>query len=326
MNGWTNGETELIATAVHHAPSVHNTQPWLLEFGEGTVSLIERFDLVLPWHDPTGRDRLMSCGAALTNLVLALRILGRGERTAVFPDPSRPDVLARVTAAAPQAPSNVDWKLYAAIPLRRSHRGPFAPAPVPAAVRHFVATAATSGGAQLRPTGEHAALAELIFHAGLVLRADRAYQRELALWTNARPGHHPGGGLPPATTAWDTLPWAGLVRATTALPDVNTLAARLSRECLLLVQTPDDGPAAHVHAGRAVEEAWLAATSAGLAASVLTQPLHVPEVRAGLIERLELPGFPQALLRFGYPAGRVPFSPRMPVADVIRSEPEEITS
>jgi hypothetical protein len=40
---------------------------------------------------------------------------------------------------------------------------------------------------------------------------------------------------------------------------------------------------------------------ADVAGSVLTQPLQVHEVRVGLIEGLDLAGFPQALLRFGYP-------------------------
>jgi hypothetical protein len=40
--------------------------------------------------------------------------------------------------------------------------------------------------------------------------------------------------------------------------------------------------------------------------SVLTQPLHLHEVRAGLIERLGLAGFPQLLLRLGYPVTATP--------------------
>jgi hypothetical protein len=63
---------------------------------------------------------------------------------------------------------------------------------------------------------------------------------------------------------------------------------------------------------------WLAATAAGLAASVLTQPLHLHEVRAGLIEAMDLPGYPQAILRVGLPSGEVPPTPRRPLTDVIR--------
>jgi nitroreductase len=328
MTSWTKGEITIVVSAVRRAPSVHNTQPWVVEFHDGFISLFERLDLTLHRHDPKGRDRLMSCGAALANLVLAVRILGWDARTSLFADPARPDEVARVAATGRRAPSDVDWERYSIIPWRRSHRGPFAAKPVPGELRRTLVTAATAGGVQLRPLGgldESTAVAGLLDHSALLLRQDRGYQRELAAWTNTRPAHRPGGGVPAPTLTHDTLPWAGLVRPTTSLPDTTTLAARLDREYLLLVETPDDGPRDHMLAGRAVQDCWLAATAAGLAGSVLTQPLQVAETRAGLIERLGLAGFPQALLRFGYPAGTSPRSPRVPLAELIRPNPKEST-
>ncbi len=328
MTSWTRGEIAVLANAVRRAPSVHNTQPWVLEFHDGSISLSERLDLSLQRHDPTGRDRLISCGAALANLLLALRILGWETEALLFPNHVRPDEVARVAATGRCAPSDVDWARYAAIPTRRSHRGPFAGTPVPEDLRHHLVAASAAGGEQVRPIAgleESSVVAGLLVHTGLVLRGDRGYQQELSAWTNTPPDHRPGGGLPPPVPTYATLPWAGLIRANTAVPDVNTLAARLDREYLVLVETPDDGHRDHVLAGQAIEETWLAATAAGLAGSVLTQPLHVSEVRAGLIERLGLAGFPQALLRFGYPASAAPPSPRVPIAELIRSDRKEVT-
>ena len=329
MTSWTKGEITVVAGAVRRAPSVHNTQPWILEFHDGSVSLFERLDLSLPWHDPTGRDRMISCGAALSNLVLATRILGWEVEALLFPERDRPDEVARVIVTGRRAPSDVDWNTYSRIPWRRSHRGPFLPKPVPESLRHALVDASSAGGVQLRPMAgitESAVLAELLTHTGLVLRGDRAYQRELALWTNERPDHHPGGGIPALAKGIATLPWVGLVRPDTAVPDRNVLAARLNQEYLLLVQTPDDGRRDHLLAGRAIQDTWLAAGRDGLAGSVLTQPLHLAEVRAGLIERLRLPGFPQALLRFGYAGETGPHSPRVPLTELIRLSKEEGTS
>jgi nitroreductase len=101
------------------------------------------------------------------------------------------------------------------------------------------------------------------------------------------------------------------------VPDLPTLTDRMRRECVLLVETPDDGPRDHVRAGMAAQSTWLAATAVGLAGSMLTQPLQVPEVRAGLIEGLSLPGFPQAFLRFGHPAD----SPQ--ITEVVRRDGSE---
>jgi hypothetical protein len=298
----------------------------VLEFHDGSISLFERLDISLPWHDPTGRDRMISCGAALANLVLAVRILGWDSRVDLLPTRKRPDEVARVIAIGRREPSDVDWATYSTIPWRRSHRGPFASKPVAEPLRSELVTAAHAEGVQLYPIrslDESVVLADLLTHAGLLLRRDRAYQRELALWTNDRPDHHPGGGIPALAHGLATLPWAGLVRQNTTVPDRNVLAARLNQEFLLIVETPDDGHRDQLLAGRAIQDTWLVASRNGLAGSVLTQPLHLPEVRAGLIEQLGLAGFPQALLRFGYAKDAGPRSPRVPIADVIRSQPEK---
>jgi nitroreductase len=320
MTAWTRGEIAVIGVATGRAPSVHNTQPWELEFRDAGISLFERLDMSLPRHDPTGRDRLMSCGAALANLMLAVRIFGWDADALLFPDRTRPDELARVVVAGRRAPSDEERARYSAIPRRASHRRPFGDRPVPDELRQAVAAAVSASGVRVRPvvgTGEYLAVAELLIHSALALRDDRGYQDELSAWTNTRPVYRPGG-VPGRTEKYDTLPWVGLVRETTQVPEPNVLAARLAGEYLLLLETPDDGPVDQLLAGRAMQEVWLAATHAGLAGSVLTQPLQVAATRAGLVERLGLRGFPQALLRFGDPVGVTPPSPRVPLADLVR--------
>ncbi|WP_027928847.1 Acg family FMN-binding oxidoreductase [Amycolatopsis thermoflava] len=294
---WTAAELGVLARAVAQAPSVHNSQPWALVPGDDVIELRERTEVELPRHDPEGRDRLMSCGAALVNLRLALSVLGRRPRVTLLP---RPDVVAEVRTPARGEPSPSELGRYSAIYRRSSYRAPFALHPVPAPVLRELAHAAVAPGAGARlvePRTESGALAELLGHAGLVLRDDRAYQRELTAWTAQF------RQVPAAAT---TLPWSGLVRADTRLPDPVTLAERIAAESMLVVLTDDDTRRDHVLAGTALQETWLAAITHGLAGSVLTQPLHLHEVRAGLIERLALPGRPQALLRFGHPVTAAP--------------------
>jgi len=311
MSDWTPGEIEVVTAAVDAAPSVHNTQPWRLDFhrdGVHGVSLLQRADRALPRHDPLGRDRLISCGAALENLVLAMRTLGWVPRT-LPADPQHADEVAHVVATDRQPPSDEDSARYAAIPSRRTCRRPFADVQVDAAVRDALVTASDITGVEVRALhGERAmaVLAGLFEHAALVLKADRAYQRELSAWTVTGPVPSPGEGVADVPARLATLPWAGLVRRSTALPDQVTLAARLGRECLLVVETPDDGPRDQVRTGMAMQATWLAATASGLVGSVLTQPLQVREVRAGLIEGLGLAGFPQALMRFGHDSKEEP--------------------
>jgi hypothetical protein len=86
MVTWTLGEKNVIVTAAATAPSVHNTQPWVLELhDEGRAELYVRLERALPHHDPLGRDRLISCGAALQHVLLAMRVLGWVPETTLFP-------------------------------------------------------------------------------------------------------------------------------------------------------------------------------------------------------------------------------------------------
>lgn len=305
MSAWTLGEKNLIAAAATAAPSVHNTQPWVLEFHDHhQASLYERLDRALPRHDPLGRDRLMSCGTAIEHVLLAMASLGWVTELELRHEREHPDEIGRITATGRAEPSEVDLRLYRAITARRSHRKPFSGQPVPSDLRADLLGAQTIDGVGLRVVADSAdvaALARLLSHSALVLRSDHAYQRELSAWTSPVRDPLPGRGVSAANRRTATLPWAGLVRRTTAIPDLPVLVDRLSRELLVLVVTPDDGPRDQVRAGMAAERVWLTAAAAGLVGSLLTQPFQLHEARAGLVEALSLNGFPQLLLRFGHP-------------------------
>ncbi|UMP07246.1 Acg family FMN-binding oxidoreductase [Amycolatopsis sp. EV170708-02-1] len=318
---WTRAETEVLARTLLRAPSVHNIQPWRLEFDGDRLLLRERRDVELPVHDTRGRDRLISCGAALANVELAVRVLGHDPTTSMFPESGEPDIVAAIETTGRSAPSDVDLHRYSAIARRASYRHPFSGRRVTRAEAGDLIAVAAESGTEARLIHDELELsrvAELLEFAAEAYQHDMAYQRELALWTIRDEGpHRYGVGLAGSALPAGTLPWAGLVRPATALPDHRVLQRRLAGETLLVFLTVDDGKYDHLHAGHALQNTWLAAVDDGLAGSVLTQPLHLPEVRSGLAEDLELPGFPQALMRFGYPAGPVPLSPRRAADEVL---------
>lgn len=295
MRQWTADEVELVTRAAERAPSVHNLRPWRLSFLPGRIELRERIEVVLPHHDPDGRDRSISCGAAVANIELFLRRLGMRTSLALLPDVNHPQLVARIHLVGHAVATTAERGQSAAIARRHSHRAPFSSQQIDAALIRQILQSAQVGVELYRIDGarELGPLAHLLGYAGSVHRGDVAYQRELAALT---------GALSLARPEHDTLPWAGLVRATTRLPDLPTLTERLSRELVALVLTPDDGRIDHVRAGIALQRTWLAAVADGLVASVHTQALQVREVRAGLIEQLGLAGYPQLIMRFGYPA------------------------
>ncbi|HEY5351294.1 MAG TPA: nitroreductase family protein, partial [Streptosporangiaceae bacterium] len=96
----------LIATAAR-APSVHNTQPWRFKVSQDAIELYAdpRRKLRI---DTAGREMLISCGAALFGLRLAIRSLGYLPVTELLPDPARLRLLARVRLGAAAAATGAE--------------------------------------------------------------------------------------------------------------------------------------------------------------------------------------------------------------------------
>src|SRR5512138_881474 len=114
------------------APSLHNSQPWLFRVTGRSVRLYADSRRRLDVLDPHGREMLISVGAALFTLRVALQGAGYVPHTAVLPDPAEPELVATVTAGEPAAPAAGIEALVAAIPRRHTNRRPFAPSVVPA--------------------------------------------------------------------------------------------------------------------------------------------------------------------------------------------------
>src|SRR5258708_9374398 len=119
----------LITTAAR-APSVHNTQPWRFKVSPDAIELYAdpRRKLLV---DPVGREMLISCGAALFGLRLAVRSLGYQPVVESLPDPARLRLLARVRLSSGTPLTEIERRLLEAVPHRHTHRGPFADEPLP---------------------------------------------------------------------------------------------------------------------------------------------------------------------------------------------------
>ncbi|MEV4143792.1 nitroreductase [Amycolatopsis sp. NPDC049691] len=315
----TTEQIGFLARAVSRAPSVHNSQPWQLRVRGTEVDLAVRHGVELRRHDPFGRDRLLSCGAALTDLELAVRALGRDCHVEYRDDE---DVVATVTIGRSRPASDRDFALYHAIPRRRSHRRAFFHSRVPDGVRSAVAAAGEAGGVHVVEPGHLDKLAELLGFATRVLRDDHGYQRELELWTAHTHGWNAvGDGIPEDGLSLEALPVAGLVRRDTPVPDDVVLAGRLAAESLLIVCTDTETRADDLAAGMALQRVWLTATAKALVGSVITQPLHLAGFRARLASELALTGVPQAIFRYGYPAVPAAPAPRLPLGELFPDGP-----
>ena len=130
------------------APSLHNTQPWHFTVNDDAIELYA--DASRRLHvDPDGREMIISCGAALYGLRLAVRSLGYVPEVELLRGPSGPRALARVRPGRPVPMTSEERKLLHAVPHRHTHRGPFEPGPLPAGLVGRLRADAQAEGATL---------------------------------------------------------------------------------------------------------------------------------------------------------------------------------
>lgn len=103
------------------APSRHNVQPWLFKVEDHHVELYADHPRSLSVTDPQNRAITISCGAALTNLILAIRYFGSAPVVEICAHPCEPQLLARVSLEKGMPATLEERRLFHAIPARRTN-------------------------------------------------------------------------------------------------------------------------------------------------------------------------------------------------------------
>jgi hypothetical protein len=271
VNEWTADETDAIVRAARGAPVLCHEQPWVLELVDHRVELHEvaggeRWDVA-------GIDRLLSCGAALANIVLAVRALGWDVRVGVEGGSGEPDLAARVMAVKSGPPSDCELALYRSISapdVVNRGRGGQDELRRLISVSHFRT-------ARLEPVGG-VAFAAILHDASRQLDGDRRFAAELSPWQR------------------QLVPAQRVCGPTTRRQAVRDLTARLSARPMLAVVTDSDTRADHLLAGVAMQVAMLAAPGLGFLSHPVVRPMHLGDTRLRLMNDFALGGYPQALL------------------------------
>ena len=248
---------------------------------------------------------LISCGAALFGLRLAVRSLGFQPVVELLPDRSQLRLMARVSIGAAAPVNALERQLLAAVPHRHTHRGPFLPGPLPAGLLAGLQNDALTEGASLAfveaglPYYRLAAIAAAAARRGDL---DPRARAEIRRWTRSA-----------QAAARDGVPAAALSASPPAEPgragcrsgtstSAGTFpccppAARRGATGVLL--TAGDRRADWLRAGQALQRLLLHAASMWVFASLYTQPLEDQVTRALIRDQLTLPGHPQMLLQLG---------------------------
>jgi nitroreductase len=302
------------------APSVHISQPWRWRVGRESAQLHADWSRLLPATDPDGHDLLISCGAALHHLLIALAGLGWSGRIRRMPDPRRPEHLATVELT-PHEATAADAALSTGITVRRTDRRRLRSWPVPGQFLGEVIESADLAGVHLEVVTDPTLrwkLVRAIRIAAEQQAADPHYAEELA----ARSGRPPGSldGVPSASApAPGRVPGQPPLRAFADPGLAQPPGDEPEEAALLMLSTPTDTPLQWLRVGEVTSAVLLAATRDGLASSPYSQPLEVADTRAFVRSRIARAGHPQILLRIGWPPSGdpPPLTPRRPLAHVV---------
>lgn len=317
---------QLLVHAVNYAilaPSSHNSQPWQFRINNEQLELYADRTRALAVVDHADRELVISCGAALFCLRVALQYLGVEPLIELAPDGPAADLLARVRVGERHNPTEEDRTLFQAITQRRTTRTAFEPRDLPDPLQRALADAVEGEGASLwvmRTPQQRTQLAELIALADQEQWSDPRVRRELAAWIhpNRRASHDgiPGYAMGMSDLMSSTAPF---VMRTFDLG--GGIAARdrdiaIGSPLLAVIGTKADNSGDWLVAGQALMHLLLLATAQGVRASYLNQPIELPHLRWRLREMLANELYPQLCLRLGYGPMVTP-TPRRTVDDVL---------
>jgi nitroreductase len=305
------------------APSSHNSQPWLFKIRDNMVEIYADRSRALPVVDPDDRELLISVGAAIFHLCVAMRHFGLEDDVRFFPDEHNPDLVARVCLCGPWVETTAEHDLFYAIPKRRTNRLPFFKKKLPVTLLQALQRGAEKQGAWLHIVeGKDArnALAALISQADHMQWSDKHFRRELAAWMhqNRSMSHD---GIPGYAMGMNELVSMASPLVIRTFDLGNGQAAKdrdlaKGSPVLMVLGTEGDTPRDWVKVGEVLARVLLHAAFHDAYASYLNQPIEVAELRTLLRDLVGKGGYPQIVLRMGY--GPEPeLTPRRPVAEVL---------
>lgn len=293
---------EALVAVAGRAPSVHNTQPWRFRLVEAdTIELHLAKDQVLRHIDRVGREAVISCGAALHNLLLALRTKSLVGDVSYLPDPDRPLVLASVLARPAQPATVAEQRALSATYRRHTHRSGFTAPVSDPLLRQALSEAARQEGAEVIWVAEAARSGVLA-----VAHAAAAHERmtpDLMSETAARTNLD--GEIRTGVPPWAAAPRRPPADMSQRLPDRFVSESRYATEetlagTLAVLVTNGDSVADWLAAGRALQRVLLLAAENWAFAALATSALETSYYREAVRSLLDTADFPQLILELGH--------------------------
>ncbi|WAJ42892.1 NAD(P)H nitroreductase [Mycobacterium sp. Aquia_216] len=314
-----------VTTAIElacRAPSLHNSQPWRWVASSSNVELFVDPDRTVTSTDPSGREAIISCGAALDHFRIAMAAVGWDTKVERFPNPSNLDHLASIDFTSVEYVAPARRPRADAILRRRTSRLPFRAPKRWASFEPVLRSSFDNDSVILDvlADGARPRLAEAARLTEALRRYDDVYHNELLWWTS--PSRRLEGIPSSALVSESDNRRVDVNRRFPIDPfDERSSAGTYDEAKILVLSTPRDARADALNCGEVLSAILLECTMVGLATCPVT---HVTELEASRLIIGDLTSgsavVPQVLIRVGIePDGELPPkpTPRRPLSDVL---------
>lgn len=309
-----------IEDAVHlacRAPSYHNSQPWRWVItAEGVQLFVDTDRLVAT--DTSGRQAVISCGAALDHFRVAAAAAGLDARVQRYPDPNDHHHLATITLGTLPTVTTAHRRRADTILQRRTDRLPMT-APADWESFELLLREAADVAVDVIAPGDRPAVADASQLTDALRLYDSAYHHEIDWWTSP---FEVNDGIPHSSLV--SAAESDRVDVGRSFPVTHNHERRSDvledTAQLVVISALDDTRGDLLRCGEALSALLLDATMAGYASCTLSHLTEVP-VSRDIVSALVGRPFPQVVVRLG----RIPEldevpppTPRRPLQDVLR--------
>jgi nitroreductase len=317
--------TQVIKDAVRlacRAPSLHNSQPWRWVAADGGLQLFVDRSRVMYRTDRWGREAIISCGAVLDHLRVAMAAAGWRSNVDRFPDPNHRDHVASVDFIPMDFVTDAYRRRADAILLRRTDRLPMAAPPDWKSLELVLRAVVDDDVAHLDVIAD-AARPELVEASQLTdaLRLyDSAYHDELNWWTAPFESNE---GIPHSSlvSAAET-DRVGVGRTFPVVPHIERRPAiHEDFSKVVVLSTEGDTRADALASGEMLSRVLLECTVAGMATCTITHLTEMAASRDIVATLIDRTVWPQVLVRIGIAPSIEqvpPPTPRRPLDEVLK--------
>jgi len=320
-------QTEVMVRAVElacRAPSLHNSQPWRWRAGGAVLHLFADPSRIGRHTDSTGREVIISCGAVLDHLRVAMAAEGWRAAISRYPDPLNNNHLASIEFHRMESVSSAQLDRARAIGRRRTDRLPFAAPLRWGLIEPALRESVTDTGVDLDVIGDNGrpALAAASRLSEEWRHHDPTYQTELSWWTGGSGSQD--AGIPAGALASEAE--GERIDVGRGFPTDSDSHRRegveRDRSMILVLSTYDDSPENSLRCGEVLSSVLLECTVAELATCTLTHLIEIHATREAVRRLTGRIAEPQVLIRVGRAVpGRhdppPPVTPRRALSDVL---------